>query len=118
MVHRIERVNHLIRQEISELLRREVKDPRLGGLVSITQVETSADLKYSKVFVSCLCNDEKKQEVLGTLIAASGFLHNELSKRLKLRHIPELDFRWDDSIARGARILDLIDKVSQDGEQC
>lgn len=117
MVHRIERVNHLIRQEISELLRREVKDPRLSGIVSITQVETSADLKYSKVFVSCLCNNEKKQEVLGTLVAASGFLHNELTKRLNLRHIPELDFRWDDSIERGAHILELIDKIAQDGER-
>jgi ribosome-binding factor A len=118
MVHRIERVNHLIRQEISELLRREVKDPRLDGIVSITQVETSADLKYSKVFVSCLCNDEKKREILRTLVAASGFLHKELTKRINLRHIPELDFRWDDSIERGAHILELIDKVAQNGEQC
>jgi ribosome-binding factor A len=116
MVHRIERVNHLIRQEISELLRREVKDPRLNGIVSITQVETSADLKYSKVFVSCLCSDEKKREVLSTLISASGFLHNELKKRLNLRHIPELDFRWDCSIERGAHILEIIDKITKNGK--
>ena len=113
MVHRIERVNHLIRQEISELLRREVKDPRLGGLVSITHVETSADLKYAKVFVSCLCSNEERQGILRTLINASGFLHNELTKRLRLRHIPELDFRWDDSIEKGAHILELIDQVTQ-----
>lgn len=117
MVHRIERVDHLIRQEISELLRREVKDPRLGGLVSITQVETSADLKYAKVFVSCLGSDEEKKEILSTLVAASGFFHNELTKRLTLRHVPELDFRWDDSIEKGARILELIDRVAQDREQ-
>ena len=116
MVHRIERVNHLIRQEISELLRREVKDPRLSSLISITQVDTSADLKYAKVFVSCLCSDEEKKEVLSTLSTASGFLHNELTKRLKLRHIPELDFRWDNSIEKGAHILELIDKVAQDRE--
>jgi len=116
MVHRIERVNHLIRQEISELLRREVKDPRLGGLVSITQVETSADLKYAKVFVSCLGSEEEKKEVLSTLTSAAGFLHNELTKRLKLRHVPELDFRWDNSIEKGARILELLDRVAQDSE--
>ena len=104
MVHRIERVNQLIRQEISELLRREIKDPRLSGLVSITQVETSADLKYTKVFVSCLCSGEERQEILSTLVTASGFLHNELTKRLKLRHIPELDFRWDHSIEKGGYI--------------
>jgi ribosome-binding factor A len=114
MAHRIERVNHLIRQQISELLQRQVKDPRLGGLVSITEVVTSADLKYAKVFVSCLCSDEEKKEILDTLVSASGFLHNELSKRLRLRHVPQLDFRWDDSIEKGARILELIDQVSQD----
>ena len=114
MAHRIERVNHLIRQQISELLQRQVKDPRLGGLVSITEVVTSPDLKYARVFVSCLCSDEEKKKILDTLVSASGFLHNELSKRLRLRHVPQLDFRWDDSIEKGARILGLIDQVSQD----
>ena len=117
MTHRIERVNHLIRQEISELLRREVKDPRLGGLVSITEVVTSPDLKHAKVFVSCMGNDEEKEEILSALVAASGFLHNELTKRLRLRHIPVLDFRWDDSIEHGAHILELIDQVTQSGDQ-
>ena len=117
MTHRIERVNHLIRQEISELLRREVKDPRLGGLVSINEVVTSSDLKYANVFVSCICSDEEKKEILSTLVAAAGFLHNELKKRLRLRYVPELDFRWDDSIEKGAHILELIDRVTQTGDQ-
>ncbi len=117
MTHRIERVNHLIRQEISELLQRQVKDPRLGGLVSITEVVTSPDMKYAKVFVSGIGNDEKKKEILSALTAASGFLHNELVKRLRLRHVPVLDFRWDDSIEHGARILELIDQVTQTGDQ-
>lgn len=111
MAHRIERVNHLIRQEISELLRREIKDPRLGSFVSINEVVTSPDMKYAKVFVSCIDSDEKKKEILSALVAASGFLHNELTKRLRLHHIPILEFRWDDSIERGARILGLIDQV-------
>ena len=117
MTHRIERVNHLIRQEISELLQREVKDPRLGGLVSINEVVTSPDLKYAKVFVSCICSDEEKKEILSTLVAAAGFLRNELKKRLRLRHVPELDFRWDDSIEKGAHLLELIDRVTQTGDQ-
>lgn len=116
MTHRIERVNHLIRQEISELLQRQVKDPRLGGFVSITEVITSPDLKYAKVFVSCIDSDEKKKEILSALVAASGFLHNELTKRLRLHHIPVLEFHWDDSIERGARILGLIDQVTQEDE--
>ena len=112
MAHRIERINHLIRQEISELLQRQVKDPRLGNFIAVTEVATSPDLRHAKVFVSCISSDEKKQEILSTLAVASNFLRNELTRRLKLRRIPELSFHWDDSIERGTRLLELIDKVS------
>jgi len=114
MAHRIERVNNLIRQEISELLQRQVKDPRLGSFVAITEVSTSPDLKYAKVFVSHIGSEEEKRETLRVLTSASGFLRNELAKRLRMRRIPELNFEWDDSIERGAHLLDLIDKVSAD----
>jgi len=116
MTRRIERINHLIRQEISELLQRQVKDPRLGTLVSITEVATSPDLKQAKVFVSCMAGEEEKKETLSVLIGASGFFRNELAKRLRLRHIPELNFYWDDSIERGAHILELIDRVTKAGD--
>ncbi len=112
MAHRIERVNNLIRREVSELLQRQVKDPRLGNLVTITGVSTSPDLKYVKIFVSHIGSEEEKQTLLRGLTAASGFLRNELSKRLKLRRVPELIFQWDDSIERGARLLRLIDEVT------
>ena len=112
MAHRIERVNNLIRQEISELLKRQVKDPRLGGFVAVTEVSASPDLRHAKVFVSCLGDKGEKQEVLTVLTAASGFFRNELAKRLRLRHTPELSFQWDDSIERGAYLLELINKVS------
>jgi ribosome-binding factor A len=114
MAHRIERVNNLIRQEVSELLRRQVKDPRLGSFVTVTEVSTSPDLRFAKVFVSHIASDEEKQETLSGLAAASGFLRNELAKRLELRRIPELRFQWDDSIERGAHLLTLIDKVASD----
>ena len=112
MAHRIERVNNLIRREVSELLQRQVKDPRLGNLVTITGVSTSPDLKSVKIFVSHIGSEEEKQALLKGLSAASGFLRNELSKRLKLRRVPELIFQWDDSIERGARLLKLIDEVT------
>jgi len=112
MAHRIERVNTLIRQEISELLQRQVKDPRLGNFVAITDVSTSHDLKYAKVFVSCVGVEQEKEKILEALASASGFLRNELAKRLRLRHIPELSFKWDDSIERGAHLLELIDAVN------
>ena len=112
MAHRIERVNNLIRREISELLQRQVKDPRLGNFVAITDVSTSPDLKYAKVFVSCIDGNQEKQEILAVLTSASGFFRNELAKRLRLRHIPELNFKWDDSIERGAHLSELIDAVN------
>ena len=114
MAYRIERVNSLIRQEISELLRRQVKDPRLDNLVAVTDVSTSPDLRYAKIFVSRIGSEEEKQEILSVLAAASGFFRNELAKRLKLRHIPELSFQWDDSIERGDYLLKLIDEVNSD----
>jgi ribosome-binding factor A len=115
MAHRVERVNSLIRQEISELLQREVKDPRLGNFITVTEVSTSSDLKYAKVFVSSIGGGGSKQETLGVLAAASGFFRREMARHLKLRYVPELSFQWDDSIERGAHLLELIDEVSSTG---
>jgi ribosome-binding factor A len=114
MARRIERVSSLMRHEISELLQREVKDPRLSKFVAVTEVSTSGDLRYAKVFVSCMGSEEEKQEMLSGLEAASNFLRNQLSKRLRLRRIPELSFHWDDSIERGTHLLQLIDELSAD----
>lgn len=112
MAHRIERVNSLIRQELSELLQRQVKDPRLSKFVAVTDVSTSPDLRYAKVFVSCMGSEEEKQEMLNGLEAASNFLRNQMAKRLRLRRIPELSFHWDDSIERGTHLLQLIDELN------
>lgn len=111
MAYRVERINSQIRQELMDLLRREVKDPRLSGMISITAVETAPDLKYAKIFVSSLGGVAEKDEVLAGLARASGFLRGELTHKLDLRVAPELDFRWDESIEHGAHILDLLDKV-------
>jgi ribosome-binding factor A len=110
--HRIERINHVMREEISELLQRETKDPRLGGsFVCVNLVETTPDLHFAKVFVSCMCDEKQKKEILDALKAAAGFFRSELSRRLKLRRVPDLDFCWDESIERGSRLIELIDKV-------
>ena len=115
MAHHIERVNSLIRQEISELLQRQAKDPRLGNFIAVTAVATSADMKYAKVFVSRIGSEEEKQETLNALASASGFFRRELAKRLKLRYTPVLSFQWDESIERGDRLLRLIDGVTSEG---
>ncbi len=111
MAHRIERINNLIRREISELLQRQVKDPRLGAFIAVTEVCTSPDLRHAKVFVSCI-GSEEKQKILSVLTAASGFFRTELAKHLRLRRVPELSFSWDDSIERGDHLMRLIDQVS------
>ena len=114
MGYHIERVNSLLRQTLSELLLREVKDPRLGGFISITAVDTSSDMKFAKVYVSRLDGDEDRQEILGALATAAGFFRRAMAGSLRLRRIPQLSFKWDDSIERGDRLLRLIDDVGPD----
>ena len=114
MTHRIQRLNSLLRHEISELLQRQVKDPRLGSFVTVTEVSISPDLRQARIFVSHIGSEEKKQEILSALTSASSFFRRELTKRLRLRRIPELSFQWDDSIERGVHLLKLIDQVTTD----
>ena len=114
MSHRIEQVNKLLRRELSDLLQRQVKDPRLDTFVAVTEVSTSTDLRHAKVFVSHLGSEAEKQEILKVLGAASGFLRKELAHNLKMRRIPELSFCWDNSLERGDHILRLIDQVTRD----
>jgi len=114
MGHRIEQVNKLIRRELSELIQRQLKDPRLNTFVTVTEVATSTDLRHAKVFVSHLGSEAEKQAILKVLESASGFLRKELAHHLKLRRTPELSFCWDDSIEQGDHILNLIDQVTKD----
>ena len=95
----------------SDLIR-TVKDPRVHGLVSITAVDTTPDLRYAKIFVSVLDKSDVKEVVKG-LRSAGGYLRRELGRSLQLRYTPELTFVADDSIAEGAHILELIEKLDQ-----
>ncbi len=111
MSRRTERLNHLLRQEITELLQREVKDPRLAVMVSVTRVAVSADLHYARVYVSVMGSEEEKKGLLAGLHAASGFIRRELAGRLTLRHTPELTFVYDDTMERAGKVIQLIDQV-------
>jgi ribosome-binding factor A len=113
MSHRIERVNTLIRREISEIIQHGLRDPRIDEFVAVTEVNTSTDLKYAKIFVSCISGQQEEQKVLSVLNSAAGFLRSELAKKVRLRHTPELRFHWDNSIEHGDRILRLIDEVTR-----
>ncbi|MFC2063050.1 30S ribosome-binding factor RbfA [Chloroflexota bacterium] len=112
MAHRIPRLNNLFRQEISDMLQRQVKDPRLSSFITITEVSISADLRHAKVFVSHMGGEDEKRATLNALASASGFFRRELAGRIRLRFIPELSFHWDDSIEHGAHLLELIDRVA------
>jgi len=111
MTRRTERVNELLREEISALLLKGTKDPRLAHMVTITAVEVAPDLKTAKVFVSVLGTEEEKTEVMQGLESAARFLRRELMGRLTLRYTPDLYFRRDDSIERGSRILQILKEI-------
>ena len=106
--NRIGRINEEIQRELSALIR-TVKDPRVAdaGMVSVTAVETTPDLKYAKIYVSALNKDSSAQLLKG-LKSASGWLRRELGQALNLRNVPELTFVRDDSIDKGAHILDML----------
>ncbi|MBI1845787.1 MAG: 30S ribosome-binding factor RbfA [Candidatus Rokubacteria bacterium] len=104
---RLDRVNQLIKEEISVLLQRELKDPRLG-FVSVTEVETSKDLRAARVFVSVLGDESKWKGSLAALTSARGFIRNWLRHHLDLRATPELEFRPDRSMEHAARIQELL----------
>ena len=115
MTRRIERVNELVRKELSELLSKEMNDPRLPLLMSITRVEVSTDLRNAKIYVSVMTNREERESTVKVLQRASGFLHRELKKRLSLRAVPILSFRLDDSIEEGSHILEMMDNITPQG---
>ena len=107
--NRIGRINEEIQRELANLIR-TVKDPRVHGLVSITAVDTTSDLRYSRIYISALDRTDEKDLMRG-LKSASGYLRHELGQKLQLRYTPELQFFADDSIAHGAHILDMLHHV-------
>ena len=104
--NRIGRINEEIQRELSALIP-AVKDPRVSGMISVTAVETTPDLRYAKAYISVL-DKENGERVLKGLRSASGWLRRELGSALKLRYTPELVFQLDDSIDKGARILEML----------
>ena len=117
MNRRTERVNDLLREQLDYLLRREAKDPRLGTMWSITDVEVTRDLRHAKVFVSVLGTEEEAESTLAGMTAARNFLRRELSQRLNtMHHVPEIAFKRDTSIERGARLAAMLDELARERE--
>ena len=110
MSQRTERVDELLRQEIGALLAKEVADPRIG-FATITDVETSPDLRHAKVWVSVIGEKADRKETVRALQQAMGFIRHELGKRLRIKRIPDLHVHVDDSAERGTRVLHLLKEL-------
>jgi ribosome-binding factor A len=114
----MEKVGDLIRTELADIILRKLKDPRVG-FVTITHVEVSPDLRHARVLISVLGSDEQKKDTMKGLKSAAPFMRVELGKRMKLRVTPELAFTFDESIERGAHMLELLESIKKehkDGE--
>ena len=104
--NRIGRINEEVQRELAALIP-TVKDPRVTGMISVTAVDVTPDLKFAKVYISALDKSDSEQ-VLKGLKSAAGYLRRELGRALNLRHTPELTFLRDDSMAKGAKILEML----------
>ena len=111
---RTSRIAEQIRRDLAELIRLELKDPRVS-LVTLTDVEVTADYAHAKVFFTALADAEHLQAITAGLQHASGFLRRELGKRIKIHHLPELHFVYDPSVERGTRLSQLIDEAVHSG---
>ena len=113
MSRRIERVNVLLRQEISRILTSELNDPRITSLVSVTRVDTSRDLGVARAYISLMSDSASKDETLTSLRSASGFVRRCLLRRVLLRTIPRIVFELDSTIQEGTDVQKLIDKFAK-----
>lgn len=111
---RIAKLNSLLVEVISEVVRKEVKDPRLASLVTITSVDVSRDLHYAKVYVSVIGTPEEKQKSIEALQSAAGFTAVSASKKVSLRYFPALTFKLDDSADKFAAVEELLEKIHKE----
>jgi len=112
MSQRTDRVDQLLREEITAILAREVADPEIG-FATVTDVETSPDLRHARVWVSVIGQPAERTTTLRALERAMGYVRRELGTRLRLKRIPELQVRLDDSAERGTRVLRLLDELEE-----
>lgn len=113
MRYRQEQLGEEIAHELSDVIRSRMQDPRIG-FASVTGVQLSADLRHAKVFISVLGSEEEQVATMRALQHGNGFMRHELAQRLSIRYTPELSFKLDESIAQGARILELLKQIKTD----
>lgn len=113
---RVSRVGEQIKKELSQILQTEIKDPRIG-FVTVTGVDVTNDLSQATVYLSVLGDEGQKEETLKALAKGQGFIRSELGRRIRLRHTPELLFKFDTSIEYGSHIEKLLEQLNQEEQQ-
>jgi ribosome-binding factor A len=117
MSRRTDRLSGLFRSELADLIRSELRDPRIAGMISITRVDVSPDLENARVYVSVLADEAEQAAALAALRHAAPFLRRQLLARVHIRKVPVLEFAADHTIEEGARMLDLMRKVASERER-
>jgi ribosome-binding factor A len=110
---RANRVGEQMKKELSDIIGRKIKDPRIG-FVTVTDVQVSGDLQLAKVYISVLGDEEQRQNTLKGLAKAKGFIRSEIGQRIRLRKTPEISFEFDESIDYGNRIETLLHELNKD----
>lgn len=116
MVDRIIRISEEMKKEVSGIIQNELKDPRLPKMVSITSLSVTKDLRFAKVYISVLGDDEEKKKAISALKSAAGFVRREVGHRMQLRYTPEMLFELDNSIEYGVHIIKLINETVKHDE--
>ena len=114
---RIKRINSLLKEVLSEVILKEVKDPRMASLISVTSVDISADLHHAKVYISIIGSNKEKDQTLEALESAAGFIGINASKKVTLRYFPTLVFKLDTTVDEQMHIEDLLDKIHREKEK-
>jgi ribosome-binding factor A len=115
-VKRTDRLNSLLKEVISEVIRREVRNPHVTELVTVTRVQISKDLHYAKVFISVIGSEQQKVETIAALNSAAGFIAVNSSQKVTMRYFPALTFKLDDSVDKHMRIEELLGQVNKERE--
>ncbi len=112
--NRVERLNSLLKEVISEVVTKDVRNPKVAPLVTVTKVEISADLQHARVFISVIGSDQQKSDTIEALQSAAGFIAIHASKKVVLRHFPALNFKLDTSVDEHLRIDAILNKIHEE----
>jgi ribosome-binding factor A len=111
---RVKRLSEEIKKIVSNIIRNELRDPRIASMTSIVEVDVTRDLRYVNIYISVLGNEKEKEDTMEGLVKASGFIRREIGKKIKARYTPEVIFKLDESIERGIYMYNVITKVNEE----